>query len=157
MLRSSLAACAAFVLSAAPAMAAGLSASQKVEVVTIETTADGDRVEVLTKAERIAPGEQVVYSLNYDNDGEPAEDVVLVMPVPSEVVYIERSASQEVAKTEFSVDGGRSFAPRGSLKVTVNGEDRPALSEDITHVRWTFAEPIPAGVEGRVEFRAQVR
>ncbi len=141
-----------------PAFATGLSASQTVERVVKTEAADGTISVKLEPATEVIPGEELVYSINFTNDSKAAADnIVLTMPVPAEVSYIENSATNTGASVAFSVDGGQSFAPRGDLKVSVAGEERDALSEDITHIRWTFTEPVGAGQSGELVYRAVLK
>lgn len=138
----------------APAYATGLQATQLVEVAQIVADEDGNEVKTFTEASEIAPGDELRYRLSYDNQGESdAIDVKLVMPVPAEVDFIEGSAVTDGTKVAYSIDNGSSFADRGSLRVLVDGEERIATSEDITHVRWTFTEAIEAGTTGEISFR----
>ena len=139
----------------APAHATGLTAQQNVLKLVETVDESGETVTTLVPAEKIAPGDTVVYSLEYDNAAaEPAENVKLTMPVPSEVSYLENSATYDGVAVAYSADGGDSFSSRGDLTVSVDGEPREALSSDITHIRWVFEEPIAAGASGEVSFRA---
>ncbi|MEZ5945476.1 MAG: hypothetical protein R3C13_06635 [Hyphomonas sp.] len=140
---------------AMPAFAAGLSAEQVIERMIVTESEDGSTEVELVPAETVTPGEELVYSLNFRNDGEAAaENVVLTVPVPSEVSYVENSAATGGALVAFSADGGKSFAPRGDLKVSVDGESREALAGEITHVRWTFRNKIEPGSSGTLMFHA---
>ena len=107
----------------------------------------------------VTPGTTVVYALVFRNDqAAPADDIVLVMPVPEEVAYIEGSATNRLAVTDFSADGGTSFAPRESLSVTdATGVVRAAAADDITHVRWTVANAVQPGETGQLWFRGTLK
>lgn len=138
-----------------PAAASGLTANQTVQKVVVTTDEAGNEVVEYVEADLVAPGDTVVYTLTYANDGEePAEDVVLTMPVPAEMSFVEGSAKTEMAMVGFSIDGGATFVPRGELAVTLDGEAREALSDEITHVRWSFTEAIPVGEDGIVSYHA---
>lgn len=136
-----------------PAMANGMTAEQIVEVAVIsvdETGAESVRYEA---ASEIAPGDEVRYRLDYANDGtEAAENVSLVMPVPTEITLIEGSVVAGPALVTYSADAGVSFASRDALEVIEGDETRPATASDITHVRWVFATPIAAGEAGSISF-----
>ena len=155
MLRAALFALSMTTAFCAPALAADLSARQTVQkIVTVETP-EGETVTTLEPADLVAPGDEVIYSLAYENAGEkPATNVKLTMPVPDEVRFVENSARSEGASVAFSADNAKSYAPRGALTVSVNGETRAALSEDITHVQWRFPNGIPANSSGTVSYRA---
>lgn len=138
----------------APAFAQGLSATQVVERGVVTVDESGQETVTFTLAEEIAPGDQVRYRLVYENAGtEAANNVRLVMPVPEAIQLIEGSADSSAADVAFSADGGESFARRGNLTVTINGEERAATAEEITHVRWTFTEAIAAGASGDLSYR----
>lgn len=155
MLRSALLSIAALALAVAPAVANGLTATQSVLKQIEVPQEDGTIATELVEASLIAPGDTVVYLLTYTNGGaEAAQSVELTMPVPAEMSFIERSANVDGTVVTFSVDGGATFAQRGELTVTVDGEARNALAEDITHVRWAFEEAIAPGAQGEVSFRA---
>ncbi|MEO0465033.1 MAG: hypothetical protein AAF216_00710 [Pseudomonadota bacterium] len=154
MIRFALASLAVLGTAALPA-AATLSAEQTVQKLVETVSEDGTVTSQLVTAEEVAPGDMVVYGLNYSNDGEEsAEDVSLTMPVPVEVAYVEGSATSEGLKVSFSVDGGETFTSRGDLTVTLDGESRTALAEDITHIQWQFPEGIAGGSEGEITFAA---
>lgn len=136
-----------------------LEAEQRVlKQVTVEQ-ADGTKATKYVDADLVTPGETIVYALVFRNDKEePAEDVVLVMPVPSEIVYVENSADTDVAATGYSVDGGETFAPRAALRVRQDdGSARPAEAEEITHIRWTLAKPVEPGEVGRLWYRGVLK
>lgn len=139
----------------APALADSLSATQTVERMVTTTEDDGTVKVSFVEATTVIPGETLVYWLNYDNEADvAAENVVLTVPVPADVTYVEKSASAAPVAAMFSVDGGQTFSSRGELTVSAGGVERTALAEEITHIRWSFAEPIPAGESGQLGFQA---
>ena len=142
---------------AIPAVA--LEAEQRVLKEVITKQADGTEKRSYVEADLVTPGTTVVYALVFRNDqAAPADDIVLVMPVPEEVAYIEGSATNRLAVTDFSADGGTSFAPRESLSVTdATGVVRAAAADDITHVRWTVANAVQPGETGQLWFRGTLK
>ena len=142
---------------AAPAFAE-VSAQQFVEKEIVTRSDDGnDKIERIT-AEKVTPGEEVIYALRFSNDGDaPADAVVLVMPVPSEVSYVEGSVAGDNAKITFSADGGQTYVARGRLTVSEDGEERPAKSNEITHIRWALNAPMPAREQDEVSYRAVLK
>jgi hypothetical protein len=71
--------------------------------------------------------------------------------------YVDGSVSTSGMRVTFSVDGGKSFAAKESLKVL--GEDgalRAALPTDFTHIRWQFEKPLAPGETRAVSFSARV-
>lgn len=156
MLRYLLTSCALFA-AASPAFAE-VSAEQYVEKEVVSRDNDGkERIERI-KAEKVTPGEEVIYALRFSNNGdEPAEAVVLVMPVPSDVSYVEGSVDGENARITFSADGGQTYVARGRLTVSEDGEERPAKSNEITHIKWALTAPMPVEDLGEVSYRAVLK
>ncbi len=150
------AALALFALVATPA--AALTAHQTVEKEVVTRAADGTQSVTRVAAEKVTPGETVIYSIMYKNDGaEPATDIVLVMPVPREVSYVEGSVTGAETSVAYSADGGKTYVARGRLTVEEAGATRPARGDEITHIRWTLATPVPAGGEGAVSYKAVLK
>ena len=153
MIRASLFSLSILTAFAAPAFADSLKASQTVEVAMVSLDENGERQVIYTIADEIAPGSELRYVLTYDNQADvAASDVRLVMPVPAEVTLIEGSADQPVATVTYSADNGATFASRDTLTVLEDGELKPASTEDITHLRWTFAEAIQPGESGKLTY-----
>ena len=136
-----------------------LSASQTVEKEIVVQMPDGTETISRETAERVAPGERVVYTLNFTNDdAQTATDLVLTMPVPKEVRFMEGSASDVNMVPVYSADGGSSFAARELLRVrTADGSLQAASSGDITHIRWTVPGPIAVGETGELSFKGILR
>lgn len=158
MLRATAFALAMVSVFSAPAFAAGLTAVQSVDVVKTSVDADGANVITFEPATEVAPGEQVRYSLQYVNDGEaPAEAVSLVMPVPAEMTYLENSIFGAASDITYSANDGESFAARETLFVTADQVERAAVADDITHIKWTFSEPIAPAATGTISFMAVLK
>jgi uncharacterized repeat protein (TIGR01451 family) len=147
---------------------AGIVHAQDPGQVTLETviqkeieviTAEGKKETKLVEAGNAIPGDELLFTITYTNQGgEPAENVVLVNPVPEYTEYIGGSAGGPGAATTFSVDGGQSYDVPANLQVP--GEDgklRPALSREYTHLRWAFDAPVPPGESGDVFFRVKLK
>jgi uncharacterized repeat protein (TIGR01451 family) len=146
------------ILSASPS-ALALSATQTVLKEIRTTTPSGEVTTRYVDATLVTPGETIVYRLDYLNDSaEPVTDMVLTMPVPAEVTYQEGSADQDGMDIYFSTDGGESFSSRTDIMVDVgDGVMAPALSEDITHVRWVSTRPVAVSAEGILQFKAVLK
>lgn len=117
--------------------------------------ADGTtRVELVPPA-HVGPGDPVVVTVRYHNQGrQPLAGLVIANPVPRGLAY--RSPRGALAP-ELSVDG-RSFAPLPALRVALpGGGARPATPSDVTHVRWRLPSPLTAGGGGEFAFQAVVR
>lgn len=121
---------------------------------TITDTSGKSRV-ILVEPQLVAPGDRLVFILAYRNmGGAPANDFVVTNPMPQAVAY--QGTPDETALV--SVDGGRSWGRLAFLKVKdSDGRVRGARPEDVTHVRWSMKQPIPAGAQGRLSFRGIVR
>ncbi len=147
----------ALLLTVAPAYA-GVIATQHVEKeVIVKDSAGTPRIERIA-AETVAPGEEVIYSLRFTNDAaEPAEAIVLVMPVPDEISYVEGSVTGGDAKVAFSADGGQTYVARGRLTVVEAGRERPAKSDEITHIKWTLSAALDADESGEIAFRGVLK
>ena len=131
-----------------------LTASQTVEREVVTKNADGTVTVKREAADIVTPGDKVIYTIHYMNeDAQPANDIVLVMPIPEAIKFIDGSADSEKAISVYSTDGGKTFAKRKDLQVKLpNGKFRPARAEDITHVRWTVKEAIAQNESGTLSF-----
>lgn len=141
---------------AAPAAAAGdVSLASEVLVERVKQEADGRTVTVREKPGVVTPGDKLVFLLSYRNTGDAAaEGFVVTNPIPDAVAF----AGADSAGAVFSVDGGKSWGALQALQVArPDGTSRPAAPADVTHVRWSFAEAIPAGKDGQLSFRGVVR
>jgi uncharacterized repeat protein (TIGR01451 family) len=125
----------------------------------VVTRPDGTQETKRTQAERVVPGDEVIYTIRYQNVGkDPAEAVAITNPVPDHMEF--RRVLDEVpehAELTFSIDGGATFDVPAELVVTTDEGPRPALPEEYTHVRWTLREPLPPGAVGQVSFRARLQ
>jgi len=139
--------------------ASALTAKQSVEKEVVVQMPDGTESVTRTPAELVVPGERVVYTLSYTNDdAAPASDLVLTMPVPAEIKYMDGSATEAGARTVYSTDGGKTFAARTALRMTgSDGVVRTAIADDITHIRWTVAGPVAVGETGNLSFKGVLK
>ncbi len=142
---------------AAPVMA--LTASQTVQREVRTQMPDGTEQVTLADADKVIPGERIIYTLNYANDkSEPASNLVLTMPVPEVVDYVEGSASGMGTTVVYSADGGKNFTARENLRVAdVDGTMRSARAEEVTHIRWTIAGPVNPGETGALAFKGRLK
>ncbi|MDZ7629464.1 MAG: hypothetical protein U5J99_13775 [Parvularculaceae bacterium] len=149
---------AAATLAAAPAFAS-MTARQVVEKEVVSVDEAGKETVARVPADKVTPGETVVYSIRYRNEAaNPAGDIVLVMPVPKEVAYVEGTISgEEGASVSFSADGGQTYVARGRLTIVEGGEARPARGDEITHIKWTLTTPVAPNGEGEVSYKAVLR
>lgn len=154
MIRTSIAALSALTLINGSAFASGLTATQTVETARVYIDTDGQEQVTYELAEEVAPGDEVRYRLTYANaSNDAATNVRLDMPVPAQVTLIEGSVEGRSAIVTYSVDNGATYSKRGDLLVSADGTNLPATAEDITNIRWTFADDIAAGSSGEISYR----
>ena len=136
-----------------------LTATQIVEREVIVLNADGSQTVTRIAADKVTPGDKVVYSLKYFNDeAKPAENIVLVMPIPAEVDYIEGSSEFDGVSSAYSADGGRTFINRNELQVVhSDGSRTAALASDITHIRWTISNAVSPNTGGSLSFSGRLQ
>ncbi len=142
-----------------PISAQALTASQSVQKETTVITADGTSKIVREAAAKVVPGERIVYTLDYENDQvEAAKDIVLTMPIPKEVAFIEGTANTQTANVTYSADNGESYASRQAVMVLGNnGTVRAASAGELTHIRWAITQPVASGAKGMLSFAANVK
>jgi uncharacterized repeat protein (TIGR01451 family) len=128
---------------------------QKEELVTDEK---GETKAELVDAKTVVPGDEVVYTVTFQNvSDQAAENVVITNPIASDLVYVDGSAFGPGSDIVFSVDGGNVFASAGELMVTEDGVTRPAEPRDFTHIRWRMQSDVSAGSQGVARFRARLQ
>lgn len=141
---------------AAPAITGPLSLVSEVRVEKRVAAADGTTRTVLVKADKVVPGDRVVFVLTYRNSGtQPIANLVLANPVPRNIAY--RAGNPGSAAPEVSVDG-KTFGPLSGLRVaSATGALRAAGPDDVTTVRWRLANPVAAGAQGQLAFQAVLK
>lgn len=139
--------------------AQALTAQQTVEREVVVIKADGSEAVKREKADMVTPGDKVVYTLSYYNDEKAAADnIILVMPIPTEIKYLEGSADTDSAYTQYSADGGKTFSTRETLKVRdEKGAAHMANADEITHVRWQVSATIAPGAGGSLSFSGRLK
>ena len=117
-------------------------------------TVDGKSKVELVEPKVVVPGDRLLFSTTYRNEGAAAvTDFVVTNPVPGAVTVSADAASA----VQVSVDGGKTWGLLAALKVSDGkGGVRAALAEDATHLRWTIPSIAP-GASGTVEYHAIVR
>lgn len=124
-----------------------------VERVTTDT--NGKQRVLLEEPKVVVPGDKLVFVLNYRNaSGQPADKFVVTNPMPTAVSF----AGTSDARPVVSVDGGKQWGLLADLTIAMaDGTRRPAQPADVTHIRWAFGQPIPAGGSGKLMFRGIVK
>ena len=138
------------------AQAAPITLQTVVHKEELVVNAAGETETLLLPVTTAVPGDQVIYTVTFANQGdEPATGVTVVDPIPDQMRYVAGSASGPGTDITFSVDGGHSFALAADLEVTAtSGAARAARAEDFTHIRWVFRGELEPGAQGVARFRA---
>ncbi len=101
----------------------------------------------LEPAERVVPGDVLIYTVEVRNTGPSAVDsAVIVQPIPNHTTYLPDSAVGPGVDVDYSVDGGRTFDSAQKLK-------SPGA---YTHIRWHLHNRLKPNSIAFVRFRAQV-
>jgi uncharacterized repeat protein (TIGR01451 family) len=138
------------------AMAANhVALANDVFVERITTDAQGKQRILLEEPKVVVPGDRLVFVLNYRNAGaQPADKFVITNPLPDAVRFADAGDTRPLV----SVDGGQGWGQLEQLTVAQpDGTRRAAQPADVTHLRWAFQKPIPAGATGKLMFRGVVK
>lgn len=116
---------------------------------------DGKTSVMLEQPTTVVPGDNLVFVVKYKNVGTaPATDFSVTNPLPKAVAFNGTSDGTEIV----SIDGGKNWGALSALKYTrENGEVRPALMSDVTHIKWKFNRSLSVGSEGKFVFRGTVK
>lgn len=137
---------------AASCLAAQTGVSRAVYVERVATAPDGERVRTIAPADELRRGDKVVLMVEWRAADSDAP-VIVSSAVPRPLAF-QRSSSDAM---EVSVDGGRSWGRLGTIRIGAGDDRRLASPEDVTHLRWRFAEDGAAARAGRVTYSAIVR
>jgi uncharacterized repeat protein (TIGR01451 family) len=147
-----------------PYSASGQATSQALvikAVAEVETRAvqDGRDVVKLAPANRVVPGDQVIYTLEIRNPGRTAvRDPIVTYAVPSHMMYVADSATGPGAEVRYSVDDGHFFdRPENLVVRDADGHARPAKAYDYTHIRWKLRNALKSKSVAFARFRAVVK
>jgi uncharacterized repeat protein (TIGR01451 family) len=113
----------------------------------------------LVPADKVVPGDRVIYTLEVRNGAETALDAPsFSYPIPEHMRYIADSAVGPGAVVSYSVDGGHTFARAEDLKVKgPDGKLRAAVGADYTDIRWQLKNRLKANSIAFVRFRTVVK
>src|SRR5882762_1344676 len=103
-----------FLVLCLPAMAGGQTSASSLEIKSIAEVESrpiqAGRAVKLIPADRVAPGDRVIYTLEVRNTGATALRAPSVTyPIPEHMRYVADSAVGPGAAVSYSVDAGRSF------------------------------------------------
>lgn len=145
----------ALILPGAAMAANNVSLSSDVYIERKVAKPNGTTALVLEQPITVTPGDKLVFVVKYKNVGSaPASDFSVTNPLPKTVVFNGTADGTELV----SVDGGKSWGPLEALTyVSGNGNIRPALMADVTHVKWKFNRSLSAGSGGKLVFRGTVK
>jgi uncharacterized repeat protein (TIGR01451 family) len=126
------------------------------EIEQITTDARGEKSTQLVAAEKIVPGDEVIYTVSATNICDQAADhVVIDNPVPEHMNYVANTAIGPGTEVTFSIDSGFNFGKPEALKVAnPEGGERLALPADYTNIRWVMRNPLKPGDVAFARFRA---
>lgn len=132
--------------------------TSRAEVEKTSTNAKGEQVITLSPAEKVLPGELVVFTNSYHNPGtEPATNVVLENAVPEHMKLVDGSVFGDNCTITYSIDGGKTYDAPGDLMVSdASGRMWPAEARDYTHIRWTLQGTLAPQHTGEVGFKARL-
>ena len=148
----------------APAVALAqpkISVSMKAEKEVVEVI-NGKQVTKRIPAQTADPGQKLIFTLQYKNDGnEKATNVKVDNPIPENTVYVVGSGIGKNSKMLFSIDGGKNYKQPSLLTYEETMPDgkkvkKQASPEQYTHVRWVINE-VPPGKEGTVGFQVKMK
>jgi hypothetical protein len=127
--------------------------------VAAKTAQNGREFAHLQPADRVVPGDEVVYTLEIRNTTAMARPPPTVdYPIPEHMRYVADSAVGAGAQVSYSIDGGRNFARPEELFVTGgDAEKRPATADDYTHIRWQLKHILKGNSVAFARFRAVVK
>ncbi|MCB1183330.1 DUF11 domain-containing protein [bacterium] len=149
----------AALLAGGAALAAdGLVLEAFAEIEVVQEGADGARTVARVPAETVVPGDEVIYTLTWDNrGGEPADDVAITNPIPEHMELRRADGTPAHVEIMYSVDGGAIFGPLSDLTIPDGaGGIRPAVPADCTHIRWHFHRPLAPGESGQVSYTTRL-
>jgi hypothetical protein len=130
-------------------------------IAEVEVTAlNGERETVkLARADRVVPGDQVIYTLEIRNKGAMSlPPPRVVYPIPKHMRYLDDTAAGPGADITYSIDGGRTFDRPENLQVIgPDGQKHPATAADYTHIRWQLKNILKGKSVAFARFRAVVK
>lgn len=141
------------VLGAGAAHAENFAASQTSRL-DVPQVLNSSAIDVEFEEAKIAnPGERSRFHLSFTNEGDvPAENIVLLMPVPSDVDVVSGTASDARAVVTYSVDGGLTFSSAERLLDSAESAEGETQLANVTTVRWTLTDPVPPGASGALSY-----
>jgi uncharacterized repeat protein (TIGR01451 family) len=144
--------------------ASGQATSAAIKIKTIaevetKVTEEGREVVRLAPADRVVPGDEVIYTVEIRNTGQIAVATPAVThPIPAHMVYVADSAMGPGAEVSYSADGGHTFGRPGSIRVLgPEGQSHEAKPMEYTHIRWQLKSTLKSKSVAFARFRAVVK
>ena len=128
------------------------------EIEKADTNERGEKTTRLVPAEKIVPGDEVVYTVSATNIcDEAADNVVVDNPVPEHMKYIPNSAIGPGTEVTYSIDSGFHYDKPAALKISnPDGSQREARADEYTNIRWVMRNPLKPGSVAFARFRARL-
>jgi uncharacterized repeat protein (TIGR01451 family) len=135
-----------------------LKVTSKVQKLVV-TNRNGKKVATYVPAAKVLPGETVQYNTFFQNIGnQAANNITIVNPIPKHTTYLPNTAQGQNTVVSFSVNGGKSYAPKGALKVRGrDGKVRAAKPSDYTHVKWQYRGNLAPKATKSVGFKVRLK
>jgi uncharacterized repeat protein (TIGR01451 family) len=146
-----------------------LSASVSAAQSAIEITSDvnelihvvddqGNKQQKLVAAAEITPGDRILYTTSFKNNGAEASDnIIITNPIPVHTRYLDGSAKGEHCVITFSIDGGKAWGDAKTLKVRQkDGQFRAATAADYTHIRWKYNRALQPTEKKSISFETRL-
>ncbi len=136
----------------------GIEIRTSAEVETKSVDA-GREIVHLSPANRVVPGDRLVYTVEIRNTG-PTDVAapIVTRPIPAHVAYVADSATGPGAEVTYSADGGLTFDRPEALNATgADGRMHAVKASDYTHIRWQFKNPLKSKSVAFARFRAVVK
>lgn len=135
-----------------------LKVTSKVQKLVV-TNRNGKKVAKYVPAAKVLPGETLQYNTFFQNiSNQPANGIAIVNPIPKHTVYLPNTAQGQNTVVSFSVNGGKSYAPKGALKVRGrDGKVRVAQPADYTNVKWQYRGNLAPKATKSVGFKVRLR
>lgn len=139
-----------------------VSLRSEVKIERTVTDAEGKETKALFSPDNIAvvPGDNILFTLSVNNTGaQPAVGFKATNPMPTAVQF--DSVTENWA--EVSIDNGVTWGKLADFKVKTKDVagtaevERAATAQDVTHVRWIFADAILPGTQRTVSYRGVVK